>query len=117
MQREQEELEPVFIDNSVDLVLTAHEHEYSRMCAMKGGVCDETGPTYVVDGTAGAYTNNADTGEGYNCTLPTGPFTEPVVAEDCMWGWSTLEATATELKWRHMRWLTGETGDEATLVK
>ena len=170
MQRLQEDLEPLFVDNGVDLVLTAHEHEYVRMCALKGGLCDGSGPTYIVDGTAGAYTANAATGEGYNCTLPAGPFTAPIVAEDCMvsrstppthspslphclqyhapllliiyhpspspspslspsplpppnthrdrkWGWSRLEASATELTWKHLRWLTGEVGDEVTITK
>ena len=87
------------------------------MCALKNGLCDASGPTYIVDGTAGAYTGNSYTGEGYNCSLPSGPFDSPIVAEDCMWGWSRLEATSTTLTWQHLRWLTGEVGDEVTLVK
>jgi hypothetical protein len=173
----QSELEPLFIQHSVDVVLAAHAHTYQRMCAQKNGKCVPTGvrcaffdgilhsriaedatgshafapleasehaddqwhssrvftplpvdavisvqtlkvaaPIYIVDGTAGAYTGAGD--EGYSCNQPKGPFPgTTLLAEDCTWGWSTLEANQTDLEWRHYRWENGTLGDVVALRK
>lgn len=120
---------PPFFLGKVDLVISGHIHSYLRSCATWNGKCvddrsngsgdaSEKGIVYVVDGTAGAYSGVAGTGEGYNCTLPQPPFAHAgVLAEDCMWGWSKIKADETQLLWQHKRWLTGDVGDEVTIQK
>ena len=48
---------------------------------------------------------------------PPSPSPPPNTHRDRKWGWSRLEASATELTWQHLRWLTGEVGDEVTITK
>eukprot|EP00929_Paragymnodinium_shiwhaense_P032449 TRINITY_DN17977_c0_g1_i1.p1 TRINITY_DN17977_c0_g1~~TRINITY_DN17977_c0_g1_i1.p1 ORF type:complete len:613 (+),score=81.11 TRINITY_DN17977_c0_g1_i1:109-1947(+) len=117
---QQEHLEPLYLQHKVDLVLTAHVHTYVRMCALKYGKCvkdDEDAPVYIIDGTAGAYTEDAASGEGRNCTQPAGPFPEPILAEDCSWGWGRITADRSALKWEHLRWFDGKVTDDVTLRK
>jgi len=122
MGRMQQDLEPLFIMHNVDVVLTAHVHTYVRMCAMRLGKCvpsNESAPVYIVDGSAGSYTAGGwpnITGEGRSCPLPTA-FEAPIVAGDCMWGWSRLVANRTSLLWEHLRWKDGTISDSITLQK
>ena len=112
----QKHLEPLYIRHGVNVVLTAHKHTYSRTCAMQLGQCvNKGGVVYVVDGTAGAYTGEGS--QGFTCKQPLPPFTDPGVrALDCMWGWSELEASATELRWTHRRWDSGNVSDSFQLL-
>ena len=102
--------------NAADTV--SAEHSYVRTCALRRGACtpDGTGPVYIVDGTAGAYTGGGN--QGRSCTQPKPPFTDKaVLAKDCMWGWSTLSVNATTLEWVHKRWDTGDVSDSLKLSK
>ena len=108
--------------HSSDLTFVADtvsaEHSYVRTCALRRGACtpDGTGPVYIVDGTAGAYTGGGN--QGHSCAQPKPPFTDKaVLAMDCMWGWSTLSVNATTLEWVHKRWDTGEVSDSLRLSK
>ena len=49
-------LEPLLVKHRVDLVLLGHIHQYQRTCRMVKSKCDDTGPVYMVVGTAGATT-------------------------------------------------------------
>lgn len=48
--------EPLFVKYQVDLVLFGHIHQYQRTCRMVNHHCNDTGPVYMVVGTAGATT-------------------------------------------------------------
>ena len=110
------DLEPLYLAAGVDLVLAAHAHTYARTCAVRRGQCEKTGPVYIVDGTAGAYTGSGN--QGISCEQPRQPFANPLHrAQDCMWGWSTLAVNATTLQWVHKRWDSGDVSDSITLTK
>jgi acid phosphatase type 7 len=47
-------LEPLLIRHKVDLALMGHIHQYQRTCRMVKHKCDDSGPVYMVVGTAGA---------------------------------------------------------------
>eukprot|EP01047_Picozoa_sp_COSAG01_P073336 COSAG01_NODE_11928_length_1834_cov_1.332565_3_plen_119_part_00 len=117
-------LSPMHITaHGVDVVISAHKHTYTRTCAVKDRRCvgDQSGktpaaaPVYIVDGTAGAYTGSGN--QGFSCVQPKPDPANGVMAQDCMWGWSTLQANRSSLVWRHWRWLHGDLSDSLTLTK
>ena len=116
----QQDLEPLYIEHKVDVVLSGHEHTYARMCALKHDKCvagSGAAPIYIVDGTAGAYTGAGT--QGVSCEQPKPPFPagSNFEAKDCVWGWSTLEVDAKSFRWEHKRWSTGEVVDSVELAK
>lgn len=100
-------LTPRFERDKVDMVLVGHQHFYERECALVGGVCNSTGPTYIVDGSAGAEFDPSS-------MTPNATFTR--YKDFSHWGYSRVVVSPTTLQWMHF-WTDNRMADKVTLQK
>lgn len=101
-------LEPVYMKYSVDVVLSGHQHIYERFCPLFNGTCYDEGkaPTYILDGSAGAY---------LFCSDKPMPATERF--RDCNFGYSRAFLNETTFVWEHIRQDTRAVIDSLVLTK
>jgi len=98
---------PLFEKYNVDVVLCGHQHFYERQCAIKAGECDDSGPTYIVDGSSGAESDPTST--------PPSKFTK--YKEFSLWGYSRLVVNRDSLTWAHFDTNSTDPVDQVTLHK
>jgi acid phosphatase type 7 len=106
------QLEPLFVQHSVDLVLSGHYHSWLRTTSVRNFTVDPTGasPVYVTVGTGGATYHNETVRSG------AGAWTAAGGAE---WGFGIVEAfNRSALRWTfHSNAAGGAVHDEAWILR
>ncbi|CAM6039804.1 unnamed protein product [Sphagnum compactum] len=92
-------LEPLLVENKVNVALSGHIHKYERICSVQNYTCDETGksPTHVVIGMAGAIHQPVDARMPNHPTYPWFPEPDWSLFRTFQWGYVRLHATRQKL--------------------